>query len=109
MQIAFTSDGIYICYCEHIFYYASNLHPDAYNEEFAIYQGVNWALSLGRWAIRFINLSMNNIVFPIFNLLLSYVCIFFSAIVIIDIFRIKRKIYKFFTIVILLIVVDYLK
>lgn len=86
-----------------VFIIHQNLHPDAYNEGFAIYQGAEWALSLGRWAIRYINLSMNNIVFPIFNLLFSYVCIFLSGIVIIEIFIIKRKIHRFFTIVFLLI------
>lgn len=86
-----------------VFIIHQNLHPDAYNEGFTIYQGAGWALSLGRWAIRFINLSINNIVFPIFNLLFSYVCIFLSGIVIIDIFKIKNKIHCFFTIVVLLI------
>lgn len=86
-----------------VFIIHQNVHPDAYNEGFAIYQGADWALSLGRWAIRFINLSTNNVVMPIFNLVLSYVCIFLSGIVIIDIFGIKNKIHRFLTLVILLV------
>lgn len=67
--------------------------PDTLGEGATYYQSANWALSLGRWAIRFINLGTLNIVMPLFNVSVSILCCYLVALMLAQQFSIKSRIF----------------
>lgn len=48
--------------------------PDNLCEGAMLYHGGDWALSLGRWVIRYINAATLNIVLPVVNVAASIFC-----------------------------------
>ena len=64
--------------------------PDNLNEG-PLYQGAPWALSIGRWAIGYINLGTLNMVMPIFNITVSTLCCCLVCLMLEKVFSIRNK------------------
>lgn len=67
--------------------------PDTLGEGATYYQSANYALSIGRWAIRFINLGTLNIVMPLFNVSVSILCCYLVTLMLAQLFSIKSRIF----------------
>lgn len=65
--------------------------PDNLCEGATFYHGADWALSIGRWAIKYINMGTLNIVTPIFNVAISVFCCCIATILIAKLFSLRNE------------------
>lgn len=77
----------FCCYFE----FLKNGHgtADWLNEGYLVYTNANWALSLGRWFLRFVNRSTFNVVIPAFSVVVCTFSQAFSVILILRLWEIK--------------------
>ena len=81
----------FCCYFE----FLKNSHgtADWLNEGYLIYTNANWALSLGRWFLRFVNLATFNVVNPAFCIVVCTFLQAFSVILILRLWDIKSTVF----------------
>lgn len=65
--------------------------PDGLCEGMIDYTGALWALSIGRWAIYFLNFATLNIVMPFFNVMISVLCCSIVTILLAELWNIQKK------------------
>ena len=65
--------------------------PDTLAEGITVYQAASWALSLGRWAIPFVNAISMNVLMPVLNILVSALCCSMVTILLAELFYIENK------------------
>lgn len=71
----------------------NNVFADSYAEGNVLYDNADWHLSLGRWATRFINGSLLNVVNPFFNYLFSVLCLSIGTFCICKLLNIEKGIH----------------
>ena len=67
--------------------------PDTLAEGITVYQSASWSLSLGRWAIPFVNALSLNLLMPVLNVLVSMLCCSMTAIFLAELLRIQNKVF----------------
>ena len=81
--------GMFLCHFLFLFYgYTS---PDGTNEGLFYYWNQNWALSIGRWMMRYLSAAGANVVMPAVFLAFNAVCTAAAVLLLADLWHIESK------------------
>ena len=81
--------GMFLCHA--LFVLHGYTSPDGTNEGLYYYWNQRWALSIGRWMMRYLSAIGGNVVMPAIFVAFNAVCTAFSVLLLADLWKIRRK------------------
>lgn len=81
--------GMFLCHA--LFVLHGYTSPDGTNEGLYYYWNQRWALSIGRWMMRYLSAIGGNVVMPAIFVAFNAVCTAFSVLLLVDLWKIRSK------------------